>query len=459
VKQREYRILIANVWSDKNRGDLAITINTIRLLKKFFPHAKISLCSIFGFNEIRSMMKRELPHTSRMKVEVFGGLLPTNLSKKEHEFETTQFNTYLNSTITKRERLVEGKHYIFTTIFGLLLLLSSWLRFLNYIRHVFPTELRRTLEGFSSSDLVIIKGGGYLTSRGLLGLFGIFGYLYPALFSIAIKKPYSFLGHSIWKLDNPLSRFVFKLTARRAILITLREHSSYNYVRRLGISANIKCLPDLAFLKTFIPRPCKKVLKLSRPIVGITVRYWHFPKSKTPRRLLNNYITSVVGLINHIVNMYGCSVLIIPHTITQSSFGGNDMPISELIASRVTSNHVRLLDTSEIGIEELLDTYSRLEVLVGTRAHSAILALHVNVPVILISYSGPKAPGMMEMLGLGDYVLDIYKITFHDLATLFQRVWTKRRKIRSQIRDAMPILHRRTLLHGAFLKAALNIEA
>jgi colanic acid/amylovoran biosynthesis protein len=460
LSPQKQRILIANVWSDKNRGELAIALNTIHLLKKFFPHSKIYMCSSFGFNEIHFIRNSELREIARRtKMKVLGGLFPTYISKRQPS-KVTQFGAYPKVIVSRKEILLPRvKRYMriaSTFAFAFFLLISSSLRLLKYLKHTFPEELKKTLEAFQLSDLVIIKGGGYLTSRGLLGAHDTLRQLYPALFSIALKKPFALIGHSVWDLNAPFSKFLFKKVTERAVIVTLREKSSYNYVTALGLTTNTMCLPDVALLKTFTPHAGKVHLESPRSLVGITVKYFRFSKSITPERLLYNYVKTIARFINHVVNVYGCSVVLIPHTIMEVNPEENDTLMSEWAANEASSEHVKVLDTSEMSIEEMLEVYSRLEVLVGTRTHSGIFALHVNTPVVLISYAGPKAPGIMEMLGLQDYVLDIYQITFDGLVSIFQKVWKEREKIRSKIVGNMTKLNQRVLFHGVFLKKAVN---
>jgi len=441
------RVLIVNVWSDKNRGDSIITLNTVYLLKRFFPESKIMACSLIGFNEINAIKDEDLSRTSRIVLSVLGNFFPSSYLST---IKTANSKVLASPSVSLR-RIGVVINRLVKVFYGVVLLFLSFSHLIKYIKHLFPSELKRTIDGFLWADFVVIKGGGYLKSTKISDIYGIFFYLYPALFSMALKKPYVFLGHSIWDIEHKFSRFLFGFIARKAILLTLREKYSYVYMRKFGLK-NIKCLPDLAFLKTFSPKEVHQTdLVFPKPLIGVTVRNWHFPKSNSPQVFLEKYIAAIITFINYVVE-HGYSVLIIPHTITKLNIGENDMVISRLIADRTRSSHVRLLDTSKMSIEELFGVYSRLDLLVATRTHSAIFALHAGVPTILISYSGPKALGIMERLGLEDYVLDIYTISFESLVESFVKLWKEKEKVRRKVLKFMPKLHKETLLHGVYLK-------
>jgi polysaccharide pyruvyl transferase WcaK-like protein len=59
----------------------------------------------------------------------------------------------------------------------------------------------------------------------------------------------------------------------------------------------------------------------------------------------------------------------------------------------------------------------------------------MGVPVVAISYFGPKAPGIMEMVGLQDYVMDIGEITFEEASSKLDNLIKNRSDVSSLIKD------------------------
>jgi colanic acid/amylovoran biosynthesis protein len=55
----------------------------------------------------------------------------------------------------------------------------------------------------------------------------------------------------------------------------------------------------------------------------------------------------------------------------------------------------------------LKEIYRRLWFLVGTRLHSVIFSLSSGVPAIALSYSPHKSEGVMDMVGLSDFVFPV----------------------------------------------------
>ena len=59
-----------------------------------------------------------------------------------------------------------------------------------------------------------------------------------------------------------------------------------------------------------------------------------------------------------------------------------------------------------------------MDYFIGTRMHSNIFAITSNVKTIAIAYE-PKTVGIMDMLGLSSYVIQMGKITEKKLTRLF----------------------------------------
>ena len=93
---------------------------------------------------------------------------------------------------------------------------------------------------------------------------------------------------------------------------------------------------------------------------------------------------------------------------------------------------VYLVD-EDLSVHDLFDLYGSLDFLIGTRFHSVIFALLMGVPAIAISYSSPKAYGIMKMIGLERFCLEISNIKLKELVQRFVDLEQSSQKIRSQI--------------------------
>jgi colanic acid/amylovoran biosynthesis protein len=76
---------------------------------------------------------------------------------------------------------------------------------------------------------------------------------------------------------------------------------------------------------------------------------------------------------------------------------------------------------------------------IGTRMHSNILAMLSGTPVVAIQYE-PKTKDMMDSFGLGDWVIDIEQINPERLIQMVDEGIEKRDSIKSQISKKLPEL-------------------
>ena len=78
------------------------------------------------------------------------------------------------------------------------------------------------------------------------------------------------------------------------------------------------------------------------------------------------------------------------------------------------------------------EAYRRLDCLVASRMHAAVLALTAGVPVVLIGYQ-PKSCGMMNLFGLPEYCCDIHAIDTSLLFGLVSALLRKQVCLRPQV--------------------------
>jgi colanic acid/amylovoran biosynthesis protein len=74
---------------------------------------------------------------------------------------------------------------------------------------------------------------------------------------------------------------------------------------------------------------------------------------------------------------------------------------------------------------------------IGTRMHSNIFALSSYVPTVAINYEH-KTRGIMELLELENYVLEINHITSSDLISVAEQCWKNRDSLKNKLQRQIP---------------------
>ena len=241
----------------------------------------------------------------------------------------------------------------------------------------------------------------------------------------------------------------------------MREKYSLELLKSLGIKRHVHLTADTAFLvdaesinsgysllnDAGIPRNNK--LR-----VGITVKDFKFSHA-SKRTKETQYMSAVMAAIEKIIEETGAMVIFFPNVI----FGPYDddrvpsFQIKDKIRKSYSENIFIL--TENYSPEQLKAMMGTMDIFVGTRIHSNIFATSMNVPAIAIAYE-KKHHGIMEMLGLGDYVLDISSIDSDKLVAAVQKLIQNRETVIQIIKERIPIVQREARRNIEFIERLLS---
>lgn len=313
-------------------------------------------------------------------------------------------------------------------------------------------EEKKGFKALSQADLIVSKGGHIFYSLGdnLGSLLGLYQHSFPLLLAIRCGKPYAFYAQSVGPFQGKWGRKFLKWLFSRATAVTVREQISKQALVDLGVPAHkIQVVPDAAFALT--ASTDREVLQILKQIglqdgrfVAITVRQWFFGNDPGKRQLYSRYLSAIAELIDHIVTRRQLKVVLIPQVIgpTQAE---NDLVAMEAVGRLIKNKEgVRLLKI-DLSPPQMMALYGKAYAFIGTRFHSVIFALLMGVPAIAISYFGPKSQGIMEMMGLGDYVLDIGEIEPEDLIQKFESLLLNHGTLKKHIQEKISKLHKDSL--------------
>ncbi len=105
----------------------------------------------------------------------------------------------------------------------------------------------------------------------------------------------------------------------------------------------------------------------------------------------------------------------------------------------------------------LLERFRAFDFFVAMRFHSAVFAMLSGVPLVAIDYDsrGGKTTGLMEAMGLSEFVLNIAEATPERLWTLVNAGLSQREAIARRIADQLPALRDRERANGITLRELL----
>jgi len=379
---------LLHCYSDFNKGDLGIILSTIERIRLYDDEATINAISTYGEDDLRYINDHKILET-----------------KVEGVFPALYGILYLKI----------GKKVLRHPVFKALSLIPS-VRFLLYLINPRSTLLqklclsqaeRKTVAIIQKSDRIISKGGSFLCCEDNIRT--KVGFLRQAyIFHIVKKlnKDYHILGQSLGPVYGRLVKKELNWVLRNSRHTFLREDrclTEYPYIEYDPNPTEI--ITDVAFALSSSPTGISnKVIKSDdRLMIGVTLK---FIESEFDR----NYTNRIKELIVHVINKHNAHIYIFPHVqVDEDEVGrGSDIEkalevyfsISDEYKSRITI----LYDNYDPF--ELKELYSKMDIFVGTRLHSAIFAITENVPVINISYHGTKSKGIMGDLNLEEWVVD-----------------------------------------------------
>ncbi len=398
----QMRIALTHMSADRNKGDYAILRATVNALRDVTPGAVITAVSA----ELpRTALDRpaDTRLTRALGCEIVGTPVPSL-----HAFAGGRGRWVLS--LIRAELLVWAKRIIGDRA---LMLVSRDDR-----------EFFRTL---ADADVVVAKGGSYLHSLGGLGeVIYLWRMLYPLRIAHAYRRKTVLLGVSFGERYSLLTKAMLRTTLRSRVQIYAREPLSLAFARsELGIvEEDLQLVPDLAFLTAEeIPkRPADDELR-----IGVTVRYSRFPDAP-PALALNGYKQALEHVLGDILQADPrARVIFIPQVL-------EDIPLARDIAAALQCpDRVEAID-ADMSLEELLALYAGLDVLIGTRLHSIILAAVAGIPFVHIVVERSKSNGTLAMLGMEGAGVPYDGITDGDLMRAVQHALANRDEISRQLR-------------------------
>lgn len=407
----DIKILVINLHSSCNAGDDVLTQVALNQLHTSFPNSEI----ILSMNDPVSF----------------------------HGVEQTvgSFMTWL------KPNQVNPGYVVF--IKGLLRLVwSFWIaigyKFIGRKVLVFvPNVSRPLLRAYFDADLVVSSAGNFLYTSGRFGFPFLIAF-YTMFYAWLIGKPLYSMPQTIGPLTRNWEKALTRWIVLKMELLFVREAVSVQELKKInGWGENCFLVPDLAFGFPSADKQEAEMLLVNHgivensgvPLLGVTLINW-----EAQNLLFKNqaeYETAVCDVIRHFITHYNGDVVLFSQVLGPS-FAEDDRIPARRIYGRLEDlhYHLKLMD-EEVSPGNLKAAYGLMDVFMGTRLHSNIFALSEHIPVIAIQYQY-KTRGIMQELGLGNWVVDIESINSKDLVDLFDKLWHEKIDLRSYLKNIMP---------------------
>jgi colanic acid/amylovoran biosynthesis protein len=271
---------------------------------------------------------------------------------------------------------------------------------------------REVFSLYREADAVVSVGGGFLTDSYGIALWPrFFGYLT----AVILGKPLFFYAQSMGPMQGLIFRSMYRWLFKRAALIIVRDGRSAEFLRGLGIREDkfvVTADEAIAGLGQFDARvpPCDCAMRPQdkRLNIGISVRRWKFPHRSDREELMAGYIEAVRQLCFHLVEGHGAQVTFISTCQGVPGYFADDSELALEIVNALPADVRKSVSVSRHFHHplDLLAVMRRFDLFVGTRMHTAIMALLAGVPTVAVAYEH-KSVDLFSRLGLGEFVLEM----------------------------------------------------
>lgn len=294
-------------------------------------------------------------------------------------------------------------------------------------------------QAYADADIILVGHDGMLSDLNLVF----------ALFAKGIGKRAVIFGCGFKKFRYRLAEILAPFVISMMELVTLRELSSYNYLKSLGVSSsNVFLKPDPAFLM----KPAEefavnrffdneKIHSRKRPLIGMVAirgsdhfREFHeYVKDKNKKYEI--HIEFFSKMVEKVLEIRSGTVVFIPHSV-QSFYDRDDRICARDVKAQMKrfKDDVILIE-NEYNASDLKGVIQRLDFLVSQRLHSIIGAASVGTPFIMLTVRGDgRAHDIVEhTIGRGDLIFDLNNPNIDDFAREFERSWVSREEIRKDL--------------------------
>ncbi|MFC2009337.1 polysaccharide pyruvyl transferase family protein [Chloroflexota bacterium] len=422
MKGNLMKILITRVgpWSDK--GMAAITLSMVKALMEKLPNASI---------RISEPVPQEVDVTKYREygLEVLSGMFPA-VHSATFKLKFIKFRA-IKAVVLLPLLLYSMARY------------TLWLALYKGFRidaGVLIADAKDVVREYRESDWIIFSGGQHIMniSPGLLTI------LYEIIFGKLLGKPVMMYAQSFGPFNPKYARWLIKWVLNKVDLITTREELSMVWLNHIGVASRVFTTADAAFILPSISKQEAMILveyetgiPQGELMIGVTAIH-HVPDQEYAEDKMEGYIAALAGAIDYIITRLNAHVIFFPH-VTYTP-GKDDRITSARIFDKIQDKSKVIVVTKDYTPEQLKSMYGCMSIFIGSRFHSCIFALSMNVPTITIEYHGHKAMGIMKMLDLDDYVCNFNTVTAEDLILKIDKIWEEKERVREELKRKIDIM-------------------
>jgi polysaccharide pyruvyl transferase WcaK-like protein len=317
-----------------------------------------------------------------------------------------------------------------------------------------PNDVASFLKALDGVDVVVIGGGPLKESGQMLE------WAMRVAIAKSLGKKIMVYGCGIGPLHSAQVRRHVAQILRLADRITLRDAIAVKNAIELGIPADRITLAADPAMGLLIPsvrftRRNAEPLTIGVSLRRLTKHYARSGKTIEATRQESAFLDAAKCTVRRVLQMHGTQVVLVPMALRPED---DDREVLRLLHTGLGHDPRISLIKDYASPAALLEHFKGFDFFVAMRFHSAVFAMLSQVPLVAIDYDsqGGKTTGLMEAMGLSEFVLNIAEATPERLWALVNTGLSQRAAIARRIAENLPALRDRERANGTTLRELLK---
>jgi polysaccharide pyruvyl transferase WcaK-like protein len=211
------KIIILDLLSEMNRGDAAIQVGMLKILRQSYPGATFTVVSAIGANQYPDLLE-EFDHSLQNGQSIHGGLIPTYYPLKKKAGNAPLFEIKNALGIISRLWILAALKIKIPALF---------------VKHFLSRKYQLVMDRILEADLVVIKGRNYRQRKSEgLEIFRVITKIFTIWLCALLKKRIFLIGVSVWEQRSELANRMLANAFKSCELVTVRERSSLKVVQK-----------------------------------------------------------------------------------------------------------------------------------------------------------------------------------------------------------------------------------
>jgi len=260
----------------------------------------------------------------------------------------------------------------------------------------------------------------------------LFSRMLEVMVARSFHKPVVLFPNSVGPFRTGIGRFMAKLSLNSFDYLLIRDPISYGIVERMGLKSTKVLTYDTALLFDQQSSITPSITLPSDLVIGVSAGVYSNSMSKPE---VENYITAHAQALDTTIEKYGFTVAFLPHYI--SGFSGDDLEISKKIIEQMRhQEHSNIIVTESV--PEFKALLNRMNMVISSKMHPAILAVSGFVPVLSIVYDH-KQTGFFQRLDMTHCTLDIKEVSAEHLTSKIESTWSQQAQLTAALAKQIPL--------------------